>query len=223
MRIILLGPPGSGKGTQGGLIFETYGFPKISTGDLLREAVKKGTPLGQRVEAIMARGGLVDDATMVVLVRERIAQADCLDGYTLDGFPRTLTQALNLEDVDRARREIVLDIQLPDLVLVERLSSRRICSGCGEIYNLLARAPQKQGLCDACGGKLVQRDDDRPEVVRERLRVYHTLTEPLISHYQKKRNYHRIHGHADIDPVFGDIRAVLDRTLSQDVLRHGER
>lgn len=222
MRVILLGPPGSGKGTQGGLIFKTYGFPKISTGDLLREAVKRGTALGQRVEAIMAQGRLVDDATMADLVKERIAQADCVDGYTLDGFPRTLSQANALEDMDRGRREIVLDIQLPDPVLVERLSSRRICPGCGAIYNLTARIPQKQGLCDACGGTLVQRADDRAEVVRERLRVYHAQSEPLIAHYLQKQNYHRIDSGAGIDRVFGDIRAVLDRALSPEVAEQAE-
>lgn len=222
MRVILLGPPGSGKGTQGELIFETYGFPKISTGDLLREAVKQGTPLGRKAEAVMAQGRLVDDTTMVVLVKERIAQDDCASGYTLDGFPRTLPQVQSLEDMDRERREVVLDIQIPDRVLVERLSSRRTCTGCGAIYTLLARTPQKQGLCDACGGKLAQRDDDRPDVVRERLRVYHAQTEPLVAHYQEKRNYHCIDGDAGINRVFGDIRNVLDRTVSPEVVKQAE-
>ena len=211
MRIILLGPPGSGKGTQGDLIARKYGFPKISTGDLLREAVQQGTSLGKKAEAAMNRGDLVSDELVVKIVEERIAKQDCHKGYVLDGFPRNIGQAQMLDAMEKQRAEVVLDIRISEKRLIERLSSRRVCPSCGSIYNLLMKAPDKPGICDTCHAELVQRKDDMPDVIRERLRVYRVETEPLVEYYQKKENYHRIDGDGPIESIFRDIQAVLKR------------
>ena len=213
MRIILLGPPGSGKGTQGDLIEQKYGFPKISTGDLLREAVQEKTPLGKKAEAAMNRGDLVNDEIVMQMVEARLAREDCQKGYTLDGFPRNIPQAHMLEGIADQRDEVVLDIQMSEQNLIERLSSRRICSRCGNIYNLSVKAPTQPGVCDACSAELVQRQDDKPEVVLERLRIYQLETEPLIAYYQKKTNYHPIEGDRSIKSVFQSIQEVLKAEL----------
>jgi len=209
MRIILLGPPGSGKGTQGDLIEQKYGFPKISTGDLLREAVQKKTRLGKQTEAVMNRGDLVSDELVMEMVTERLAKKDCQRGYVLDGFPRNIKQAHMLEEMKSQRSEVVLDIRLSEERLIERLSSRRICSQCETIYNLLVKAPNRSDTCDACSAGLVQRKDDRPEVIKERLRVYNEETQPMVEYYQKKENYHKIEGEKDIESVFRSIQTVL--------------
>jgi adenylate kinase len=209
MRIILLGPPGSGKGTQGDLIEQKYGFPKISTGDLLREAVQKKTRLGKQTEAVMNRGDLVSDELVMEMVKERLAKKDCQRGYVLDGFPRNIKQAHMLEGMKSQRSEVVLDIRLSEERLIERLSSRRICSQCETIYNLLVKAPNRSDTCDACSAGLVQRQDDRPEVIKERLRVYNEETKPMVEYYQKKENYHKIEGDKDIESVFQSIQTVL--------------
>lgn len=215
MRIILLGPPGSGKGTQGDLIAQNYGFPKISTGDLLREAVRQKTSLGKKAEAAMNRGDLVSDEVVVQMVKERIAKEDCQKGYVLDGFPRNLKQSQLLESLENKPFEIVLDIRLREERLIERLSSRRICSRCGQIYNLFGRTADRPDICDACGGELVQRRDDDLEVIRERLRVYREETEPLVAYYQKKKNYHKIDGDKSIESVFKEIQAVLSKKAEE--------
>jgi adenylate kinase len=215
MRIILLGPPGSGKGTQGDLIAQKYGFPKISTGDLLREAVREKTPLGIKAEAAMHRGDLVSDELVMQIVAERIAREDCQKGYILDGFPRNIEQAHMLEAMEKQHAEVILDIRASEKGLIERLSSRRVCSRCGSIYNLLMKAPNKPGICDACCAEIVQRNDDMPEIIRERLRVYHKETEPLVEYYQKKENYHRIEGDRHIESVFQSIQTVLRGKLAK--------
>lgn len=215
MRIILLGPPGSGKGTQGDLIAQKLGFPKISTGDLLREAVRKGTSLGKKAEATMNRGDLVSDELVLQMVAERIAKEDCQKGYVLDGFPRNLEQARMLESLSSRPPEIILDFRVNEERLIERLSSRRICTQCGLIYNNLVKLPDRSGLCDACGGELVQRKDDDPDVIRERLKVYCEETEPLVAYYKKKKNYHKIDGDKDIESVFREVRAVLAEELER--------
>lgn len=215
MRIILLGPPGSGKGTQGDLIAQKYGFPKISTGDLLREAVHKRTPSGKKAEAAMNRGDLVSDELVMQLVAERISREDCQKGYILDGFPRNINQAHMLEGMGSQQAEVVLDIRLSEERLVERLSSRRICSQCGNIYNLFVKAPSRPDVCDACRAELVQRKDDTPKVILERLRVYHKETEPLVEYYQRKENYHTIEGDKNIESVFQNIQAVLRIELAK--------
>jgi adenylate kinase len=215
MRIILLGPPGSGKGTQGDLIEQKYGIPKISTGDLLREAVQENTPLGKKAEASMNRGDLVSDEIVMQMVEARLSREDCQKGYILDGFPRNINQALLLEKIPSQQAEVILDIRLNEKKLVERLSSRRICSQCGNIYNLSVKAPNRPGVCDACCAVLVQRQDDMPEIILERLRIYHQETEPLIAYYQKKANYHPIEGDRSIESVFQTIQAVLKAELTK--------
>ena len=215
MRIILLGPPGSGKGTQGDLIEEKYGFPKISTGDLLRTAVRLGTDLGKKAEATMTRGELVRDEIVLEVLKERIFQKDCRNGYLLDGFPRNSSQANHLEEIIADALEIVLDIRLSDQTLITRISARRICSHCGAIYNLLVKAPNKADECDQCSEKITQRVDDTTEVIKKRLFVYHEQTEPLVEYYQGKSVYYGINGEGKIEDVFAAVCSVLDKEINK--------
>ena len=215
MRVIMVGPPGSGKGTQGNLIEQKYNFPKISTGDLLRQAVQNGTPLGRKAETRMNRGELVSDDIVIQIVAERIAKDDCKKGYVLDGFPRNLKQAQMLEELDNSHPEMILDIRVSEETLVQRLSSRRICSGCGKIFNLSLNPPGQPETCDFCKAYLIQRPDDKPEVIRERLRVYHTETEPLIEYYRRKNIYHRIDGEKAVEAVFSDICSIIDSEITK--------
>jgi adenylate kinase len=213
MRIILFGPPGSGKGTQADLVEKKYGLPKVSTGDLLRQAVRDGTPLGRRAADLMKKGLLVPDEIVEELVRDRLGMPDCRAGYLLDGFPRNLSQVKILEELDGQRPEVVIEIAVPSAEIVGRLSGRRTCSGCQAIYGLAGREPRVEGQCDACGGALFQRPDDRPEVIAERLRVYQEQTAPIREHYEAKKVHHRVDGAGPIDDVFGRIAAVLDGVL----------
>jgi adenylate kinase len=215
MRIIMLGPPGSGKGTQGDLIEKEYGFPKISSGDLLREAVQQNTSLGKMAKAAMKRGELVSDEIVVQMIETRLSLEDCQKGYILDGFPRNIQQAHMLEGIADERAEVVLDIRVNEKKVINRLSSRRICSRCGNIYNLTLKSPVQPGECDACGAELVQRQDDKPEVIKERLRVYHREIRPLVAHYQKRGNYHPIDGDQSIESVFHSILTVLKAQLTK--------
>ncbi len=213
MRVILLGPPGCGKGTQGELIEKKYGFPKISTGDLLRREVQERTPLGEKAEVKMSRGELVSDDIVIEMIKHRIFRPDCQRGYILDGFPRSVGQARRLEEIEGKRPEIVIDIHLSEKVLIARLAARRICSRCGAIYNLLALSPRKEGICDVCGSELIQRQDDKPEVIKERLKVYHEQTETLIDYYLRKKVYYRIEGEGKIEAIFKNIYSILDREI----------
>jgi adenylate kinase len=215
MKIILLGAPGSGKGTQGDLVTKKYGFPRISTGDLLREAVALETPLGKEAKAIMERGDLVADDLVVKMVEERITKPDCTEGYILDGFPRTINQARKLENIDKNHQEVVIEIYLPDQVVIDRLSTRRICSSCGTIYNLLDHTPEAENICNVCSGKIIRRDDDKPEVIQERLKVYHEQTEPLVDYYETKTNYFQINGEGTIEEIFARVCEVLDRAIGK--------
>ncbi len=215
MRIILFGPPGSGKGTQGDLVEQKYGLPKVSTGDLLRQAVRDGTPLGRRAEALMRQGLLVNDEIVEELVRERLAKPDCRQGYLLDGFPRNLAQVKILESMDGARPEVVIEIAVPPAEIIARLGGRRTCSSCKAIYGVAGREPRVEGLCDACGGSLYQRPDDQPEVIAERLRVYEDQTSRIRGHYQAKRVYHFVDGTGPVEEVFGRVAAILDRALAE--------
>ena len=215
MRIILLGAPGSGKGTVAEGLRSAYGFPKISTGDLLREAVREKTPLGLVAASQMGKGGLVDDATVLALLRERLARPDCRDGCVLDGFPRNPAQADSLDALGLPGPEIVFDLQVSDEVVLERLANRRTCPRCEAIYHLVNKPPKRAGLCDVCGAALVQRNDDTPEVIRERLKTYHAKTEPLISRYAAKGNLHRIDGNRPAGEVVREIRRVLDAALGR--------
>jgi adenylate kinase len=213
MRIILLGPPGCGKGTQGDLIGGRYGFPRISTGDLLRRAVRERTPLGIEADAAMKRGELVRDEIVLGLVRERIGLPDCRDGYVLDGYPRNRSQASDVEALDPGRPEIVIAIDVAEDEIVRRLAARRSCPGCEAVYNLEARKPAREGICDACGGSLFIREDDKPEVIRERLRVYAEKTEPLLAYYGKKGTLRRVDGGNGMDATFTALRGILDAAL----------
>ena len=215
MKIILLGPPGSGKGTQGDLIQKKYGFPRISTGDLLRKAVKEGTLLGIKAEAFMNRGELVSDDIVVKIVKERISFDDSRRGYVLDGFPRNIPQAQELEDLDAKRSEIVLDLRLSEHTLIERLSNRWICTECRTIYNLLINRPVKAGISDACEGELTQREDDKLEIIKKRFKVYHEQTELLVEYYREKNVYNRIDGQAKIDDIHREICAILDKKINK--------
>jgi adenylate kinase len=205
MRIILLGPPGAGKGTQAKLLIERLGIPQISTGDMLRAAVKAGTPLGAEAKAYMDRGGLVPDAVIIGLVRERLQVPDCSRGYILDGFPRTVAQAEALEttleelhlSLDR-----VLCLEVPSEDLVSRIAGRRTCRNCGAMYHLRFSPSKREGVCDACGGETYQRDDDREETVRQRLLVYEEQTAPLIRFYDRRGLLRRIPGTGEIAEIF---------------------
>ncbi|MFQ6038565.1 MAG: adenylate kinase [Candidatus Aminicenantales bacterium] len=215
MRVILLGPPGSGKGTQAALIERAYGFPKVSTGDLLRKAVQEGTPLGKKAEARMRKGVLVSDEVVVQVVAERITQEDCRRGYVLDGFPRNLVQAKRLEELEGSRPEVILNIHLDERAVIERLSSRRICSVCQKIFRSADLPEGEQAACDACGGDLVRRRDDQPDVIRQRLVVYERETGPLVAYYKKKSRFYQVDGGKDIERVFHKIRRILDRELAK--------
>ncbi|MDH7512751.1 MAG: adenylate kinase [Clostridiales bacterium] len=215
MRIILFGPPGSGKGTQGDLIEKAYGFLKISTGDLLRREVKDKTPLGKKAQALMSHGKLVSDEIVEELVRQRIANLDRRPGYLLDGFPRTIGQAKSLEEIDRERPEIVIEIDIDLTVLMERLQKRLTCSRCGAIYNLNLQKPRHEGTCDVCGGALYQREDDKPGVIAERLRVYNQQTEKLRDYYQRKSVYRKVDGAGSVDDVFRKIVFFINAEMAK--------
>ena len=215
MRIILFGPPGSGKGTQGELIERRYGFPKISTGDLLRQAVREKTPLGIKAEQIMNRGELVSDEIVEGLVRERIASPDTRRGYLLDGFPRNLAQVQSLEAMDGERPEVAIVIDVDSRSLIERMQGRLTCRSCEAVYNLKLQKPRTEGRCDICGGELYQRADDRPEVIAERLRVYREQTEEISAHYEAKGVFHRVDGAGSVEDVFRRISDVLDSALAR--------
>jgi adenylate kinases len=182
MRLILLGPPGAGKGTQAAFLTKHYGIPQISTGDMLRAAVKAGTPLGQEAKKIMDAGGLVSDDIIIGLVRDRLTQPDCEKGYLFDGFPRTIPQADALKDAG-IKLDFVVEIDVPEADIVERMSGRRVHPASGRTYHVRFNPPKKEGIDDVTGEPLVQRDDDREETVRRRLAVYREQTRPLVDYY----------------------------------------
>jgi adenylate kinase len=210
MRIILLGAPGSGKGTLGEKLEGAMGYPRISTGDILRRAVREGTPLGQKAAAIMAKGDLISDEIVTGLVRERIALPDCRNGYILDGYPRTLAQAEALSRLDGGRPEVVLALEVKDETVVARLGGRRVCGACATIFNVAGRPADQIGACEECGGPLQQRLDDSEAVVRDRLRIYREATAPLAGYYKARAAYHAIDGEGHPEDVFRRAKIVLD-------------
>lgn len=212
MNIVLFGPPGAGKGTQAKELAKHYNIPHISTGDILRANVREGTKLGMKAKEYMDKGELVPDELLIGIIRDRLQQPDCKDGYMLDGYPRTLPQAEALKEIlEKIGKplEVVLNIDVPDDELIGRLSGRRMCS-CGESYHLIFNLPLKEGTCDACGGKLYQRDDDKEEVVRQRLEVYAAKTKPLIDYYNDRGILVNIDGTVSVEDVFKQICDVLD-------------
>lgn len=208
---IFLGPPGAGKGTQASSLSRHLGFPYISTGDILREAVKNSTPLGKKAEEFMKRGDLVPDEIVIGIIEERLKSKDCLQGCIFDGFPRTTAQAIALEKMLGDALVKVLFIDVPDEEVVRRNSKRRVCSSCGRIYHLETSPPLKDGICDSCGGQLYLRDDDREEVIRERLRVYREKTAPLLHFYKEKGILTAVNGEGSIDEVRSRLLAEIEK------------
>ena len=185
MKLILLGAPGAGKGTQADILCKELDIPTISTGNILRAAIKNGTPTGMKAKAFMDEGKLVPDEVIIDIIHDRVAEADCAEGYILDGVPRTIAQAEALEKAGIVFDDVV-SIEISDEVIMERMSGRRVCEHCGASYHLVAVPPKREGICDKCGGKLVQRKDDAPETVKARLEVYHKETEPLKAFYAQR-------------------------------------
>ena len=212
MKIIMLGAPGAGKGTQAKKIAEKYHIPHISTGDIFRANIKNGTELGKKAKTYMDQGLLVPDELTVDLVIDRVGQDDCKDGYILDGFPRTIPQAESLTAALEENGEAIdfaLDVEVPDANIVNRMAGRRACLKCGATYHTEFAAPKKEGICDKCGSELVLRDDDKPETVQKRLEVYHEQTHPLIDYYKKKGVLHAIDGTLSMETVFKNIVDIL--------------
>ena len=212
MRVILMGPPGAGKGTQAEQLIEYYKIPHISTGDMFRAAIKNQTQLGMKAKEYMDAGGLVPDEVTIGIVAERIKQDDCNKGFMLDGFPRTAAQAdalgRILSDLNVALNGVV-NIEVDDETLLQRLTGRRICKQCGATYHMVFNPPAKEGVCDRCGGELYQRSDDTLETAQNRLKVYNDQTEPLIAYYNEQGLLKRVQGKQDIDKVLQDIISVL--------------
>lgn len=212
MKIIMLGAPGAGKGTQAKMIAEKCGIPHISTGDIFRANIKNGTELGAKAKEYMDKGLLVPDELVCDLVVDRIQQADCEKGYILDGFPRTIPQAEALEAALNAieqKLDYAIDIDVPDENIINRMSGRRACVGCGATYHVVFNPTNVEGKCDVCGESLILRDDDKPETVKKRLDVYHTQTQPLIDFYSARKVLVEVDGTQSMDKVFEDIMKIL--------------
>ena len=211
MKIIMLGAPGAGKGTQAKMISEKYDIPHISTGDIFRANIKNGTELGKKAKSYMDQGLLVPDELVVDLVVDRVNKDDCVKGYILDGFPRTIPQAEALDAaLGEDKIDYAIDIEVPDENIITRMSGRRACVGCGATYHIVYNPTKTEGICDACGEKLILRDDDKPETVQKRLDVYHEQTQPLIDYYKKAGCLVEMDGTVDIQIVFDNIIKVLE-------------
>lgn len=212
MKIIMLGAPGAGKGTQAERIAEKFSIPHISTGDIFRANIKDGTELGRKAKTFMDQGLLVPDSLTVDLVMDRISHEDCKNGYILDGFPRTIPQAESLDAALTAKGEkldFALNVDVPDQNIISRMAGRRACPTCGSTYHVVYAAPKKEGICDKCGSSLILRDDDKPETVQKRLLVYHDQTKPLIDYYDTQNILATVDGTKDMEAVFQDIVEIL--------------
>lgn len=212
MKIIMLGAPGAGKGTQAKLIADTYGLPHVSTGDIFRMNIKNGTQLGMEAKTYMDQGLLVPDELTVRILLDRVGQDDCKNGYVLDGFPRTIPQAEVLEDALTKlgdQIDFAINVEVPDENIIRRMGGRRACLSCGATYHIEHVPPKKEGICDVCGQELVLRDDDKPETVKNRLRVYQEQTQPLIDFYTKKGVLRTVDGTQDMQDVFSAIKEIL--------------
>ena len=208
MKLILLGAPGAGKGTQGKIICQRLGIPVIGTGNIIREAVANGTPAGREAKSYMEKGHLVPDEVVIAMVRERLAKEDCKNGFLLDGFPRTIAQAEALEEMVHIDK--VIDLEVDDQVIKERLAGRRVCEKCGDSYHITNNPPKVEGVCDSCGGKLIIRKDDDPATIESRLAVYHRETKPLTGYYQAKGILEVIRGTNDLEGTTRQILAALE-------------
>ena len=208
MNLILLGAPGAGKGTQAEMLINQLGIPSISTGNMLREAVANGSEVGKKAKYCMDNGLLVSDDIIMDIVAERVAQADCANGFILDGVPRTLAQAEALE-ARGIRIDHVVSIEIDDSVIEGRMTGRRVCSACGASYHVVANPPKTEGVCDSCGGELIIRKDDAPETVRKRLEVYHAQTEILMDYYGKQGKVRHIEGNQSIEGASEDILVAI--------------
>ncbi|RJK93466.1 adenylate kinase [Vallicoccus soli] len=218
MRLVLVGPPGAGKGTQAAFIADRFGVPKISTGDIFRANVSQGTPLGQEAKKYMDAGDLVPDEVTIAMVRDRLAQDDAAEGFLLDGFPRNVHQAAVLDDILTelgARLDVVLELAVDDEEVVRRLSGRRTCRSCGHVWHLEFDPPSAEGVCDACGGELFQRDDDRAETVRHRLHVYAEQTAPLVGYYGERGLVEEVDALGPVAEVTERAVAALERAAGR--------
>ena len=212
MKIVMLGAPGAGKGTQAKMIAEKYGIPHVSTGDIFRANIKNGTELGKEAKQYMDQGKLVPDELTVKILLDRVAQDDCKNGYVLDGFPRTIPQANVLDEALTKlgdRIDYAVNVDVPDDNIINRMGGRRACVACGATYHIVYKAPKTEGICDNCGKELIIRDDDQPETVKNRLKVYHEQTQPLIDFYEGKGVLKSVDGTADMKDVFAAIVEIL--------------
>ena len=213
MKIVMLGAPGAGKGTQAKMIADKYSIPHVSTGDIFRANIKEGTALGLEATSYMDQGKLVPDELTVRILLDRVAKDDCKNGYVLDGFPRTIPQAEVLKDAlakQNDKIDFAIDVDVPDENIVKRMSGRRACVTCGATYHIEHVPPKKEGICDKCGSELILRDDDKPETVLNRLKVYHEQTQPLIDFYNKEGILKTVDGTIDVKDVFANIVAILN-------------
>lgn len=212
MKIVMLGAPGAGKGTQAKRIAAKFSIPHISTGDIFRANIKNNTPLGAKAKSYMDKGELVPDELVIELIMDRFAQDDCVNGYVLDGFPRTIPQA---EELDKALKSVndnldyAIDVEVPDDNIINRMSGRRACVNCGATYHIVHNPPKVENECDTCNGELILRDDDKPETVKNRLDVYHIQTEPLLKYYTEKGILYTVDGTQDMDTVFDSICKIV--------------
>lgn len=212
MKIVMLGAPGAGKGTQAKRIAAKFSIPHISTGDIFRANIKNNTPLGAKAKSYMDKGELVPDELVIELIMDRFAQDDCVNGYVLDGFPRTIPQA---EELDKALKSVndnldyAIDVEVPDDNIINRMSGRRACVNCGATYHIVHNPPKVENECDTCNGELILRDDDKPETVKNRLDVYHTQTEPLLKYYTEKGILYTVDGTQNMDTVFDSICKIV--------------
>ncbi len=214
MRVVFLGMPGTGKGTQAKMLVEKYGIPQISTGDMLRAALAKKTKLGLLAKKYMDAGKLSPDSVIINMIKERIKEKDCKKGFIFDGFPRTMAQAQALDTLFselNLKLDAVITLDVRRETILDRMTGRRTCASCGAIYNLTLNPPKKQGVCDICQGKLMQRDDEKPETVLSRLKVYDEQTAPVLAYFERKKLLHRINGEKDIPVVFKELCTIFDK------------
>lgn len=209
--IIMLGAPGAGKGTQAGYISEKHHLPQISTGDLFRDNLGRNTEIGKKAKSYMEKGALVPDEIVLAMLFDRISQPDCKNGYILDGFPRTIPQADALQKELENKNAVVLSIELPDELIIERLAGRIVCEKCGTPYHVSANPPKNDNICDKCGGKVIQRNDDKEDVIRKRLTVFHEQTEPLKEYYQNKEILYIIDGTGSKEKTTQQIESALKK------------